>query len=217
MYRFNHTSSSFKCYVYLNLPLPQVPVYRDRHDRRQTALAYAIAGTQPDAPPLVLRLMNDITVDIAVDVVRTTVRADAVQRRAHTAHPCCIGRIVCIYLRFLYMLASIYLYCVSRKPCDVRQRGKQHQRVDLGLRHHDGRCLYRISLYSRLPASRTDKPAQGETGYTYYYIRKELHRSAYSVFASKHGHSLMRSQLSTMPLPFVSGLMSLCPNISALG
>lgn len=43
------------------------------------------------------------------------------------------------------------------------------------------------------------------------------HRSAYSGIASKQGHSLIRSQGSTMPFPLASGEKSRCPWIFALG
>ena len=162
---------SVRALLKVNLPLTQVPVHRDRHDRRQTALPYPVSSTQSDAKPLGLRLTDNITVDVSVNILRLSVCTDAVERRTHAAHPCRIGGIVGVHLLLLRVPAPVDLYRVTRQPCNVRHGRKHQQRIDLCLRHHNGRCLYRIGLHRRVPASRTDEPAQGEAGYTYYYIR----------------------------------------------
>lgn len=40
---------------------------------------------------------------------------------------------------------------------------------------------------------------------------RKIYKSPYSSFASKHGHSLIRSHGSTTPFPSVSGEKSRCP------
>ena len=114
-----------------------------------------------------------------------TVCPDAVERRAHTAHPSRVGGIVGVHLRLLRVPAPVNLYRVARKPCDVRHGRKHQQRVDLSTCDHDGRRLNRVRLHRRLPARRTDEPAQSEAGYTYKYVWQYLHKLQFCAAGKK--------------------------------
>ena len=66
--------------------------------------------------------------------------------------------------------------------------------------------FYSFMLYSTIKCGASTKSKNA-----FRFPDRKIYKSPYSSFASKHGHSLIRSHESTFPLPLVSGEKSRCP------